>query len=209
MVIFDDLPFRSYDVLIAQPNFVDNGSVEFVRMVEEHDDSVSLPRRNDTAGIAFPTRKFSWLLEGRADKNRFYRFLYRIRGRQKIMWVPTWRNDFEMIADIGVGSAQMQIKEIGLVRLGLDARNRFICFMMDDGTFKYRYIKNWQYVSAGVEKLIFDKPFYNGLQKSNVLMVCFMSLSRLDHDLIEIKHVTDKLATAVTVFKTVWNIRNV
>lgn len=209
MAIFDDTPYRAYDVLIAEPNLVENGSIEFARMTEDYDNRVSLPRRNDTANIVFPVRKFSWLLDGRQEKYRFYRFLYRIRGRQKIMWVPSWRSDFEMLDDIAINSNQMLIKAVGLQKLGLEERNVHLCFMMDDGSFKYRAIKRYEYVGPTAERLILDRPFYNGLDKDNVLMVCYMTLARLDHDLIEIKHHTDTLASAVTVFKTVWNIRHV
>lgn len=206
MAIFDDLPFRNYDVLIAEPNQIENGSIEFMRMLEEHDDGVSLPVRNDTAERAFPTRKFSWLLESRAAKKEFYRFIYRIRGRQKIMWVPTWREDFQMIDDVPPGEWYIPVKDEGLSWVEMD--EPAICIMMVDGTFKYRLAANGDYYDGGMT-INLNQPLYQGLLRSEVLMICRMDLARLDHDLIELKHHTDELATAVTVFKDVGAIRNV
>lgn len=210
MAIFDDLPFRNYDVLIAEPNQVENGSIEFMRMLEDHDDGVSLPLRNDTAERAFPTRKFSWLLETRALKRDFYRFIYRIRGRQKVMWVPTWRQDFQMIDDVPPGEYVIPVKDGGFSWHEL--HETAIAILMTDGTFKYRLAGyGGEYESDQFDGITIslNQPLYQGLLRSEVVMICRMDLARLDHDLIELKHHTDELATAVTVFKDVGAIRNV
>ena len=212
MAIFDDLPYLSYDVLISEPNKVDNGTIEFARLLEEHDNRVSLPLRNDTADLAFPTRKFAWLMESKREKLNFYRFLYRIRGRQKMMWIPSWREDYQLTQDVSAGSATITVKGNALSFYDFETIfDKHLIFMLSDGSFEYRSITGYE--SSGnpgdAETLTLDRPFYSGLLRSNVVAICFMSLARLDHDLIEIKHHTNQIATAITVFKTVWNIRDV
>lgn len=211
MAIFDDFPYRAYDVLIMEPNQVENGQFTYARMLEDYDNLVSLPERYDTAGQAFPTQKFLWLLDGRQKKIEFYKFLYRVRGRQKVMWVPSWREDIELRTNIAPGSALMSIGNVGFSTLGIDDRKRHLIFIMADGTFQYRRIESAAFVSAQEETLTLNRPFYSGLTKDAVLMVCYLNLARLDNDLIEIRHRSDMdgIATAATLFKIVWDIRNV
>lgn len=210
MAIFDDLPYRSFDVLIMEPNRVEQGVTVFDRELEEHDNKVSLPLRYDPAKLTFPSQKFFWLLENRKAKIDFYRFLYRVRGRQKAFWAPSWREDLELAGDIAGGSNQFGIKNVGLAGFGGNGYV-YLMFFMADGTYKYRQVIDVNELSAEFEMVTVDRPFFAPVLASDVLMVSFMTIVRLDTDLIEIRHQTDMngVATSVTVLKTCWNLRNV
>lgn len=211
MAIFDTTPYRNYDVLVMTPNEIQNGDQNFARMLEEHDNRVSLPQIIDTAEESFPTTKFSWLLASRLEKIEFYQFIYRVRGRQKLMWVPSYKNDMTLLADVAADVATLTIKNIGLSKIGLGDRQRHIRFAFIDGTFLYRRIESAAFVNSKQETITLDRGFYSGLSRSSIEMISFMTLARLDNDTIEIRHQTDMdgVATSATLFRTTWDIRDV
>lgn len=211
MAIFDDLPYRTYDVLIMEPNQIENGDTSYDRRMEEHDNLVSLPHITDTADESFPTQKFLWLLANRKEKIDFYRFIYRIRGRQKMMWVPTHLDDIRMVLDAAPEAATLTIENIGLSTVGIGTRQRHLMFRRVDGTYAYRRIENAAWVSSKRETITLDRGFYDGLNRSAIDMISFIALARLDNDSIEIRHQGDMdgVATSATVFKTIWDIRDV
>lgn len=211
MAIFDTRPYRTYDVLIMEPNEIESGEVTHNRLFEEHDNRVSLPRIIDTAKEGFPVQKFLWYLDGRGAKIDFYRFLYRVRGRQKMMWVPTWKQDLILTASTPEKGRTLTVKNIGLSRGGYSERRSHIMIKLDDGRKFYRRINDTEFVSNEEENITIHEGIFTGLDPTKVDMICFMGLARLDNDTIEIRHHTDMdgIATCATVFKTIWDIRNV
>lgn len=212
LTIFDALPYRGYNVLIYEPNISENVDKVYARMLEEYDDNRALPVRYDTGGIAFPTHKFSWVLNGPQQRNLFYAFLQYVRGRQKAFWTPTWKSDFELVEDIAAGATTMKVRNVGMGKYDIKGERQHLVIIQVTSVgykFTYRQILDVTPINAASETLTLDEQIFDGIEADSVAMICFMYLGRLDNDLIELKHVTDQIATTTTIIKAVWELRHV
>lgn len=210
--IFDDFPYKGFDVLIAPPNEADNGQFQYERMLQDTDSDTAFPVRYDSADLAFAKQKYVWLMRNRADKIRLYKFFYRVYGRQKAFWVPSFVEDIRLLDDMSSATREMTISNIGIASVtGVDAQMCHIAVMLNNGQNRYRRVRNSLLINSKTEQLTLDDNFRTGLDVADVKMICFMRLMRLDNDLMEINHTTDMdgVATCGMVFKTAWDLRNV
>lgn len=61
-------------------------------------------------------RAYRWVQEGRANINAFRSLLGRVKGRKKPFWVPSWRNEWQVVSDITDTDAVIVVKNNGWKR---------------------------------------------------------------------------------------------
>ena len=114
-----------------------------------------------------------------------------MRGRAVPVWVPSWTDDMRMSSAITSTSTNMQVERCGFTLSGgpRPEREDIMIETMDGQRFFRRIMAS----AAGVitETLQLDSPLGVALAPQDVLRISFISLMRLNHDTIEIEHVTD------------------
>lgn len=183
--------FNGYPVVTLEPNRADNRTVQYARLFEDSDNRIGRLFRRDEAGRAFTTQFYNWQAKGRAAHHDLRQALYRLQGRQKAVWMPSFNEDVVLARDLAAGSNRLDIRQIGYRYLGGPVGGRdYITLDDDTGT---RRIVNVTGTSV---------PLAPGEDRLNLSAVAgfaakagrsgsFVQLVRLDQDRVEITHHTD------------------
>jgi hypothetical protein len=189
------LPYPTYDsfmVLTTHPDEGQDITHGRMRLLEDIDGETGLSRRYDTASIDFTLQRHHWLNVGRQEHAEIRSLFYALDGRRGLLWLPTFANDFEIVADADDTDTSIEVALCGFTAFGGPrfGRDR-IWIKMRDGTNIFREITGSALTIDGTETIQLDAALGADLTPANVARISFMALSRLDSDIMEIEHATD------------------
>lgn len=202
--------YRGFVVLHKSPDHRAAVDFDFDRVLVELDNRTSVPRQADQAGRPFPMQKYAWVMEGRAEQKAFRGVLKTLRGRAKPIWVPTFMRDFDLMQPIVAGNSTILVGRAGFALSGGPRWDRQDIMIETDTQRIYRRITNVAVDGSGREILVLDQPIAVNLKVNQVMRICFMALSRLNHDQVEFDHTTDSngTSTAQLTFRSAPDTRN-
>lgn len=183
--------YRQFYVLTRASDWSDSHERGQQRLLDEMENPTGLPVRVDTAKRPFPSQQHHWALDGVGDHRSFYALMQVLRGRAIPVWLPTWMDDMRMDEPSLATESVIRVKRFGYTEAGGPRPEREdIMIELVSGERIYRRITNSAITGSG-ETILLDAPLGVDLLPIDVLRICFMSLMRLDHDSIEIEHLTD------------------
>lgn len=193
--------FLGYDVLLDQPNRIDDLDEEVKRSLERLDfgtGAITIDPRSDSPLWG---RGFEWLLEGREEITRFKEWFNLRSGKLVPFWVPTWQTDLELIKDIAPTDEQIFVKNIGYGKFYAlhPARKRFF-FLYHNGTYFIKTLTGFSQNASDTEILAIDSSFGQNLKANRFLMISFLTFVRLASDDLEIFWHNKDLATVKARF---------
>lgn len=205
--------YAGIPVLHTPPNRVAALDAEFEWGFAETDSKTGRRYRQSDADRAMVRQKHEWLLHGRTRKAAFRRFLYYMRGRQRVVWLPTYSADLTLSRNAGVAASSIYIKAMGFAYTGGPTSGReFICIQRRNGTRLFRRITGTANAgSMAEERLTLDVPLPAGLTMAEVNRISWMDTARFDADRLEFNHVNaaDGASTIAATFRTFRNERTV
>lgn len=199
-----------YPVVLLEPNRMDNLDQQFGRIMEELDLSIGRIRRYDENARSYQTQFYNWQAKGREAHHELRQTLYRLKGRQKGVWLPSFNEDIVLASNLTAGQNQAIIRKIGYHQLGGVIAGRDRVMIRDDtGTQRVVQINGSANVSATTERL--DLTAVAGFVASAGRPGSFLSLVRLDQDTVEITHHTDSagVSEASVAFRSFSQARTV
>lgn len=182
-----DAEYGSYPIILEEPNRRENIRVTFGMETVLADNDVGLRELTDDAGRAFTLQNHLLTLVGREEHWAFRQMVYRLRGQQGAVWVPTFNADVELSRGADAGDTQIDVKQVGYAYTGgvIDGR----AHLLIDGTIPREITAVDVAPSPTEERLILDSALGSDLPAG--VTASFMDTCRLGSDSIEIKHVTD------------------
>lgn len=193
--------YLGYDVLEIEPSW-DEPVSRNTRNVYRLDPGMGKVSVSDRSGVPVMDRKgFRWVMDGgRADIQVFRDFISNRAGMRVPFWVPTWRKDMALTADLPVGNAGMIIQGIGFTKYMYGANCRhYLAFIMPDRTKSYRHITASADPGNGTESITLDSAFAFTLPAASV-MISFLTLCRLADDKPRLLWHTPNLAESTLEF---------
>lgn len=188
--------YRDFYVITRQPDWADGIERGIDRLIDEFDNNVNAPERVDTASRPFPTQKFRWVLDTADEHSTFYALAQVLRGRATPVWVPTWMDDMRLVSPVAAISSTLVVSRNGFTMAGgVRPERQDIMIELMDGRRFYRRITG-SAASTTTETIAIDNPIGEAISPASVLRVCFIMLMRLDHDSIEIEHLTDDIGVS-------------
>lgn len=198
------LPFyRGLPVLELAPDWSEDLTGDYQRLISELDNQTGVRYRLDTAERAFQVIEQQFTLQGRDEQRRFRQLCYYLRGRQKPIWVSSASTDFYVVDDV-VGH-YLDVSYTGYsARLLQQSGRQHIRIACLDGRIHYRRIVSATQINRQTERLVLDGEALS-LKHHEIITVSFLSLSRLESDTISWQHKTDAdgIATVSLVFRGV------
>ncbi|MGU9776197.1 hypothetical protein ACV3J7_07315 [Salmonella enterica] len=190
--------WRGHPVLVLEPDWAEDVTGEYERLLAELDNQTGIPSRTDTAGRAFAVQSLSWSAAGRAVQSGIRSLLYYLRGRQRAVWVPGSTTDFIPLAASGNA---LTVERAGFCEYGVNPGRRDLCLRLADGSRVYRRILSAALITGG-ERLELDDV---APQVAQIVQISFMTLSRLNSDDVTWKHITDAsgCASVAVIFRGV------
>lgn len=182
----------AYPILTMPPNRLEDIDFSFERMWSTVDNSQSNPLYIDKSLRAFTSQKYVWFLYGPQERRDFRDFLFRLQGKARPVWVPTFNDD--------LGFGQGYPNPLGFPEPVPPPGREYFAQFYTDGTVVGFGVSAMQ-TGWRIPNEVFDG--------ANVLRNSFMSLKRFDVDDIEIVHQSDRegVATASVVFRDAPDLR--
>lgn len=184
--------YRGYPVLATPPNRREAIDLSFLRNSMVLDNDHGLTVLGDDAQRAFTVQVHNKMLRGRAEQFAFRQFLYRLRGQQGAIWLPTFNRDFRISRAKLAGTAQIDIDKIGYAYTGGAVSGRTHVFLPGGATGAIS--GTVAAPSSREERLVLTAPLAASLAAGSY--GSFMEPCRLASDDIEITHHTDTDGTA-------------
>jgi hypothetical protein len=169
---------------------------EYARRIYRIDNKTGVVHVGSTWDRGKRSHQKGFVLRNRAEILAFRKLMHSLRGRQVSFYIPTFNDDLEVKATLGVGSNTMDIENIEYERF-IQAREPKITFKITftDGTSLVREVQSAAGVDATTERLTLDTTWPSTRLVSEVQRVQFYELVRFDADNIVIQYPRIGLAT--------------
>jgi hypothetical protein len=190
-------------VFEQRPETSNDPTSSYVRDVVVIDGDVGLVAVDDFSGLVTGRQTHAWKLYGRDQKTAHRSLLYWLQGRAQNIWLPTWQDDLELAEPMTETGTVMAVNWCGVTRsLRLQPGRRHIRIELTSGQVFHREVQGTTEISAEVERLQIDAALGVAILPGQVRMICWMALSTLSSDRVEITHVggLDGLARSRTTF---------
>lgn len=179
--------YGGHPVMLDKPNRREVVDLSFLRNSLTLDNEHGLIALGDDAGRAFTTQTHMEMIRGRAEHAAFRQFLYRLRGQQGTIWVPTFNQDFVLSQPAISTDAALTIRKIGYGLTGGAISGRRHVLVND--SVMAEIIGTGAEPSAAEELLTLSGAVGTALLAGT--RGSFMDTCRLASDDIEIVHHTD------------------
>jgi hypothetical protein len=182
-----DTLYGDYPVIVDEPNRRENLKLTFDGETVLIDNEAGLREMTDDAGRAFTMHTHLMMLVGRSEQWAFRQMLYRLRGQQGAVWLPTFNRDVELSRDRLATDALLDFKKIGYAYTGgvVDGRQDLLI----DGTITRKITALGAAPSVAEERVTLDSALGTALPTGT--FASFMDICRLATDAIQIDHITD------------------
>lgn len=188
--------FKGIELVLEEPNRIDDLDKTLVTNLVRLDYSVGV--FNADIQMLAPRVKwvFSWLLDGRPAIKAFKDWEANKRGKLKPFWVPTWRKDLLVVGKCT--SDYMPVANIAYDKMyGMNPSRKHLIFFKQDGSYLIKTITS--VTTDDVMQYIHVTPSWDAdYYASDFKLISFLSLYRIDTDLIEYQWETPTVVTVKT-----------
>lgn len=209
----DDSPvYMGHPIFTLTPDLNDRINMEFARKLYALGNDFGKSFYADAADRAFVAQGHAWFLKGRRAQARFRDFLYRMRGRARSFWLPTFNDDLTLAQAYGAGVDVIEVQKAGYGLAGGPGKGRdHIAIFLRSGQVIVRKVLallnpsvTWR------ERLKLSAVLGTAIDPATVKRISFCDLARLDQDQFDLSHHTDTdgVTTANAVFRTFGDTRD-
>jgi hypothetical protein len=188
-----DTLYSGYPIILDPPNRRESLDLSFLRnsLVLDNDHGLRVLADDTTDGVtkarAFTVQADNRMMRGRAEHWAFRQMLYRLRGQQGAVWLPSFNRDIELSRAALAADASLNVKKLGYAYTGgaVDGRQHILL----PGGLGAKITGTGAPASASEEKLNLAAAVGAALPAGT--FGSFMDTCRLASDDIEIQHHTD------------------
>ncbi|NJB66431.1 hypothetical protein GGQ74_000071 [Desulfobaculum xiamenense] len=139
-----------------------------------------------------------------AEVWRLRQLVHHLRGRFGVVWIPTWKDDFILVAPVGVDGVNLRVRAANHAAYRLDPRRAHLAVIdAARGTIiALRRITGVAEGAPGEEIVSLDAGCGRELTPEAV-RICYLTQNRLSADRVEITHHRAGVAEAVLAFSGV------
>jgi hypothetical protein len=131
---------------------------------------------------------FRWRIEDQSFGWQIRTLLFELKGRLRSVWLPTWRDDFEVVVNIGNGAGTIDVANWGFTQFSDRTPWAGLRLRHIDGSISYHRITSSAIISDTVERLTISPVTSFAMDIVDVLQVDLLILSRQSDDTIMISH---------------------
>lgn len=187
--------YGDHPILLDKPNRREAIDLSFLRNSLKVDNDHGLRHLGDDAGRAFTVQTYSKMTRGLAERQAFRQMLYRLRGQQGAVWLPSFNHDIVLARPAAAAETSLDVKKIGYAYTGGAVSGRKHVLLGST----VREISGASQPFAGEERLALTaavgSDFLAGTPGS------FVETCRLAQDDIEITHHTDTISECNLTFR--------
>lgn len=179
--------YRDHPVLTQAPNWTEDVEQGWARKLASLDPGAGPAFWDEEGSGAMMSQAHRWLLDGRAQIDAFRRWLYARRGRLSAFWLPTFAQDFKVVASIGSTASTIDVEHCGYTdTIAQDIGRRDIRIELHSGASYLRRITGCSEVSSTVERISINSALGAPVTPADIRSVSYLDLVRLEADSAEI-----------------------
>lgn len=198
------IQYRGYDTLLQHPNRVEDVSIDYQRLIDVFDAQTGAPAVIDMPNRSFIVRRHQYLLRDRAQLTTMRGWLAARAGRQVPFWVPTWERGLEVAQPFTSDATEILVQARGFATYYQAMPGRQdVAFLHNDGTWLFRRITAFEFVDGVVERMRIDASLGVACVPSDLRIVCFLELARLESDAVEFFFETDRLVRVTLPIRSI------
>ena len=194
--------YRGFPVLDLLPNWSGAPDLSLERELVILDSGTGVRSVADpyNAPVAKQRLRYSW---DRIEADTWRRILHALRGRQGAVWVPTWTNDLDVVAQVESAEAVLNVARHGYTRFLSQATNRQdLRIELQTGQVFYRRITGSTEETATTERLVLDAPLGVTVPLGGFRSISYMMLARQDSDAAELAWWTGETVDVSTTMRS-------
>ena len=188
--------FNNREILTYTPQWIDDDSVSLSinKNVERLDNNTGIVQFDMLNTKSYDTHTMNLYLMSRKMINNCKRFFYKVCGRYKSFYAPTWVNDIELYGDIIRGDIYFMSEFVFSSYYKNNTRiKNIVIFTRDMQSYIYtisRY-ENKTIDNKTYSKIYLTEALRESIKHDDVLMISYLNLVRLDSDDLELNYETD------------------
>lgn len=188
--------YQGAEVFMMPPPWTDDISASFSRNANRLDNQTGVFRYDLKSTDPSETKAIDYITTSRAEINNLQRFFYRVRGRQKSFWAPTWLSDLELAEDALAGRNYLMVKwPLYWKYYALGQRRKSLIAFMRDGSARLIKIAGYSTdLSGDLGKVYLDESLKQPLLSKDILMLSYLCKYRLDSDVLTTNYETTDVA---------------
>lgn len=199
--------YRTYPVIEDKPEYTNKPKIGFQRNFQKLDYDVGTIANYDISNIAFQTLTFDWLSGKKSERTRLKELFYMLRGQDGTVWIPSMADDLVLLQSIANVDTTIAVSNVGYTNFLFGKIGRQdIRMELYNGTVFYRRIIGSTIASPTQENLQMDSSLGQVVNPSDVKQISFMTLSRLNGDMVEIDYETDSVFRITATFRGVGDV---
>lgn len=150
------------------------------------------------------SRRYTWLCKNRDEIDSFMSFLKRRNGRQKPVYIPTWDDDFTLVATSGSGEDTLEVVNNGYAYdIGYHPAKRTIIIFRTDGSYTLCTIINSAVNVEGNVELYLSAQLGADVTPETTKRICYCDLRRQRSDTVVLEWRTDSVLEVSMEFVSV------
>jgi hypothetical protein len=195
--------YRGVELVTRTPNWQTGIPLTYTRKATRHDYDLGVIDVDDHAGLPTTGRRLQNLMRGRAAIATWRGWLHARQGRYATYWQPSHQTDLVQSSAIAAASLSLRVRTVGYSdAYALATGRRDLALLHRDGTWYYRRIDSA--VQSGDEDVLtLDSALGIDADPGDFVKICWLSLSRLEADAVEIAWHTAAVATSVVDVRSV------
>ena len=135
---------------------------------------------------------FTWIAESVQTAYQIRQLLFHLKGKWRNVWLPTWRDDFIVNANIGVSSVSIDVDNQGFAKFLGDVNSPWsgLRIRLNDGQVSYHRITSAVEIDSTTDRINIDPatPFGSTVAPGDIEQVDLLLLVRGAQDEIQITH---------------------
>lgn len=198
--------YRGYPVMLQPTEWSQDPTSDYQRTLSELDGLTGGSIVDDETELPDIVTSYRFAMDGRAAIMAHRDFLFARAGRARRMWVPTFTPDIVPVANVGVSATNIDIERTEYTRfVGADVHRRDLRIELNVGTVLYRRIVGSSIIDDATERLTIDSALGVLVHPSDVSMVSYMALCRMESDAIELSWWSGQFAETQAAFRAIRN----
>lgn len=196
--------YRSIGILTDTSNWLKSHGTTYAKKIETIDSGTSISKRVFTVGETNSiVQKYNIYETTKTDIHSIISYLMYRKGKLKPIWVPTWTSDLTLALPIFTVDTEVYVNTIGIETYYFSINKRDIMIQLTDGSQYFRRISNPIDQNDGTEKFTIDSTLPVDVALSDVRIICFVSLMRLNSDSVKITWRNERTIESELTFKSI------
>lgn len=187
--------YRTLNVLTRASSYNDNLGQSQSRRIINIDSDIGGRRLYPIHNAPQPSFLYQRMTRDRDEFKAFLGFLYYLKGARKTVWIPTYKTDFVLKANVLSADVSIKVDDWQyLEHFAIADSRRDIAILLKNGTAIYRRINTVVKSAGSTETLTLDSAVGVAFAPSDVLMISLMRRCRLAEDEFSATFETDRVA---------------